>query len=53
MPVEIKTARGVARERGDEVAVRQHRLAGPQGGQDGRLDAMAEVDRMQQRVFPG
>ena len=50
-PVELEAARGVARERGEEVAIGEHRLARPERRQDLGLDAVTEIDRVEQRVF--
>ena len=50
-PVEFESACRVARERREQVAIGQHRLARPQRRQDLGFDAVAEVDRVQQRVL--
>ncbi len=50
-PIELEAARGVARERGEQVAIGEHRLASPERRQDLGLDAVAEIDRVEQRVF--
>ena len=50
-PIELEAPGGVARERGEEVAIGEHRLASPERRQDLGLDAVAEIDRVEQRVF--
>ena len=50
-PIELDVARGVARQRREQIAIGEHGLAGPQRRQDLGFDAMAEVDRVQQRIL--
>ena len=52
-PVEIEAARGVAGQRGEQIAIGEHGLAGPQRRQDRGFDAVPEIHRVKQRIFFG
>ncbi len=52
-PVEVEPASGVPRQRREEVPIGDHRLARPERRQDGRLEPVTKVGRVEQRVFLG